>query len=180
MRNSAFCICENKLRGVIAAYFNIYIYIVQPPIVMKFQASSQLLWLYSPACVELGRNTEDMVSHNATQMIGLVCLMLYVPANNFSVVLGRSHHFLGITSTFWGKYVLFKNATRQPEWGSNPRTLESEVLTTRPPRPHQMIGTSSLKRCLVHVAVIILTSASANRKHLFHCRISTNDQYFHH
>ena len=31
----------------------------------------------------------------------LVCLRLYVPVNNFSVMSGRSHHFLGITSTFW-------------------------------------------------------------------------------
>ena len=26
---------------------------------------------------------------------------LYVPVNNFSVMSGRSHRFLGITSTFW-------------------------------------------------------------------------------
>ena len=34
----------------------------------------------------------------------LFVLMLYynVPVNNFSVMLGRSHHFLGITSTFRG------------------------------------------------------------------------------
>ena len=30
----------------------------------------------------------------------LVDLILNVPVNNFSVMLGRSHHFLGITSTF--------------------------------------------------------------------------------
>ena len=29
-------------------------------------------------------------------------LMLNVPVNNFSVMLGRSHSFLDITSTFWG------------------------------------------------------------------------------
>ena len=29
-------------------------------------------------------------------------LILNVPVNNFSVMLGRSHRFLGITSTFWG------------------------------------------------------------------------------
>ena len=32
----------------------------------------------------------------------LVDLILNVPVNNFSVILGRSHRFLGITSTFWG------------------------------------------------------------------------------
>ena len=28
-------------------------------------------------------------------------LRLYVPVNNLSVMLGRSHRFLGITSPFW-------------------------------------------------------------------------------
>ena len=57
-------------------------------------------------------------------------LRLNVPVNNFSVMLGRSHHFLGIISL---------DTTRRSEWGSNPRPLdpESEVLTTRLPRPYQ-------------------------------------------
>ena len=33
---------------------------------------------------------------------GLVLLRLNVPVNNFSVMSGRSHHFLGITSSFRG------------------------------------------------------------------------------
>ena len=32
-------------------------------------------------------------------LFGLFGLMLYVPVNNFSVMAGRSHRFLGITST---------------------------------------------------------------------------------
>ena len=54
-------------------------------------------------------------------------LMLNIPVNNFSVMLGWSHRFLGITSTFslgggggGGKYVLLKDITWGPEWGSNP------------------------------------------------------------
>ena len=39
--------------------------------------------LYSPVCFWFG-------------------LMLNVPVNYFSVMLGRSHRFLGITSTIWG------------------------------------------------------------------------------
>ena len=31
---------------------------------------------------------------------GLVLFRLHVPVNNFSVMSGRSHRFLGITSTF--------------------------------------------------------------------------------
>ena len=47
-------------------------------------------------------------------------LMLNVLVNNFSVMLGQSHCFLGITSTFLGgRYVLLKDTTRGPEWGSN-------------------------------------------------------------
>ena len=34
-----------------------------------------------------------------TDILFLVCLKLNVPVNNFSVMLGRSHRFLGITST---------------------------------------------------------------------------------
>ena len=63
--------------------------------------------------------------------------MLNVQVNNFSVMLGWSHRFLGSTRTFGGKYVLLKDTTWRPKWGSNPRLLdpESEVLTTRPPCP---------------------------------------------
>ena len=42
-------------------------------------------------------------------------LMLNVPVNNFSDMLGRSHHFLGFTSTFGGEYVLLKDTIRRPE-----------------------------------------------------------------
>ena len=47
--------------------------------------------------------------------LGFVCLMLNVPINNFSVMLGLSHSFLCITSTLWGKYVLLKDTTRRHE-----------------------------------------------------------------
>ena len=33
------------------------------------------------------------------QILFLVCSKLKIPVNNFSVMLGRSHRFLGITST---------------------------------------------------------------------------------
>ena len=38
------------------------------------------------------------------QILFFFCLFglrLYVPVNNFSVMSGRGHRFLGITSTFW-------------------------------------------------------------------------------
>ena len=34
----------------------------------KFQASSHLLWLYSPVCVSPGRKPEDRFSHNEAQI----------------------------------------------------------------------------------------------------------------
>ena len=73
-------------------------------------------------------------------------LMLNIPVNNFSVMLGQSHRFLGITSSFGGKYVLLKDRTQGPEWGSNHQPLdpESEVLTTRPPGPPTLVGCKTL------------------------------------
>ena len=67
--------------------------------------------------------------------------MLNVPVNNFSVMLGWSHRFLGITSIFGCKYVLIKD-TAATRVGLEPQPLdqESEVLTTRPPRPLGRVG----------------------------------------
>ena len=36
----------------------------------KFQASSQLLWLYSPVCVDLVGNSKDRFSHNEAKARG--------------------------------------------------------------------------------------------------------------
>ena len=48
---------------------------------------------------------------------GLVCLMLNVSVNNFSVMLGQSHRFLDITSIFGRgcKHGLLKDTTRRKE-----------------------------------------------------------------
>ena len=74
-------------------------------------------------------------------------LMLNAPVNNFSVILGWSRAFWVLPVVLEGKYVLLKDTTRQPEWGSNPRplNLESEVLTTRPTCPLLVI--SKIKVC---------------------------------
>ena len=42
-------------------------------------------------------------------VFGLVLLKFNVPVNNFSVISGRSHRFLGITSTFWEVNVLYSD-----------------------------------------------------------------------
>ena len=60
MRKYAFLICKNKdadqLRGNCAADQRLFF--LNP----KFQASSNLLWLYSPVCVGPGLNSEDRFS----------------------------------------------------------------------------------------------------------------------
>ena len=53
--------------------------------------------------------------------------LMLVPVNNFSVMLGRRRRFLCITSILGCTYVVLKDTTRRPEWGSNPRLLEDNV-----------------------------------------------------
>ena len=63
--------------------------------------------------LDLVGNPEDKFSRDAAHFF-LFVLMLNVPVNNFSVILGRSHRFLGITSTFQGVNVsLLKDTIRQ-------------------------------------------------------------------
>ena len=68
MRKPAFCICENKgadqLRGNREADQRLcFRYIVQSLFFLntKFQASSHLVWLYSPVCVGPGRKPRRQV-----------------------------------------------------------------------------------------------------------------------
>ena len=53
----------------------------------------------------------------------LVGLILNVPVNNFSVMLGRSHHFRGITSTSGSKCTLLKDTTRFDPSGARTKIL---------------------------------------------------------
>ena len=64
VRKSAFCICENKdadqlcsntAKLISAFVFAIWIVQFLYYLNLKFQASSHLLWLYSPVCVGPGR-----------------------------------------------------------------------------------------------------------------------------
>ena len=65
-------------------------------------------------------------------------LWFNVPVNNFSVMLRRSHLFLGITSTFLGSKCLLLKETNTP---TRPRIEpgspdpESDALAIRPVRP---------------------------------------------
>ena len=70
-------------------------------------------------------------------LICLVHLILNVPVNNFTVMLGRGHRFLGITSTF-GEYIcLAQGHSIVTRVRSDTRTLasKSDTLTTSP-APH--------------------------------------------
>ena len=104
-------------------------------------------------------NPEDRFSHNEAHLIiavvtassaarvtqhtlmhdlVLVLLRFNVPVNNFSVVSGRSHRFLGITSTFWEVNVSCSR-TQHGEgsavaWWLMPRTPDPEVGGSSPTR----------------------------------------------
>ena len=102
---------------------------------------------------------------------------------------GRSHRFLCITSTFFflggggggGKYVLLKDTTRRPEWGSNPRPLdpESEVLTTRLPRPLNYDSETDIesKVGLTNLGADFLITLNRN---IFYARHENDDIFFSH
>ena len=63
-------------------------------------------------------------------------LRIYVPVNNFSVMSGRSHRFLGIKSTFWEVDVSCSRIQHGDPSEDRTPTSRSEVRrsTTRPPR----------------------------------------------
>ena len=76
VRKPAFCICENKDADqlavtaklisafVFATWIVQFLFYLNP----KFQASSHLLWLYSPVCVRPGRKPEGRFSHNEAHL----------------------------------------------------------------------------------------------------------------
>ena len=75
MRKPAFSINENKdadkVTAKLISAFVFAIQIVQSLFYLnlKFQASSYLLWLYSPVCVGPGRKPRRPVSQNEAHMI---------------------------------------------------------------------------------------------------------------
>ena len=102
-------------------------------------------------------------------MYMITFFMLNVTVNNFSVMLGRSYRFLVIASTLGGggKYVLLKNTTRRPEWGSNPRPLdpESKVLTTRPSPPPPAAPPEHMSRVIRKPTFYICENKDADQLH---------------
>ena len=66
--------------------------------------------------LDLAGRPEVRFSHDVANIKGLFGLRLYVPVNNFSVMSGRSHRFLGITSFFLGaKCILLKDQNGDPK-----------------------------------------------------------------
>ena len=85
-------------------------------------------------------------------LVGLFCLFglrLYVPVNNFFSNVGTEPQlpwYLGITSTLMEVNISsFKDTTRRPESGSNPRPLGVRRPTTRPPRLPPLVGNDNDK-----------------------------------
>ena len=71
----------------------------------------------------------------------LFVLRFNVQVNNFSVMSGRSHCFLGLTSTLWSKCVLLKNTTHCCQWGLNPGPLnfKSDPIPVRHRAPYLVL-----------------------------------------
>ena len=66
-------------------------------------------------------------SHSQKLIVGsFFGVRLYVPVNNFSVMAGRSHCFLGITSTF-GKVKLFGVTSRSDPYPRYELTVRTSV-----------------------------------------------------
>ena len=75
VRKAAFCICENKAAQIISFAELISAVVFATRIVQslfflnpEFQASSHLLWLYSPVYVGPGQKPEDRFSQNEAHM----------------------------------------------------------------------------------------------------------------
>ena len=97
VRKPAFCICENKdadqLRGNREADQHLCFRYLDStiPLLPKFQASSHLLWLYSPVCVGPGRKPRRPVFSQRgsyvvctaciTPALALHCVLMFLPGN---------------------------------------------------------------------------------------------------
>ena len=128
MRKPTFCICENKdadkLRGdreadqcLCFSYANSTI-----PLLPKFQASHNLLWLYSPVCVGPGRKPRRPVFSQRGSYIHVHVLNILIvyqvsgerlqdlwsimqtsPCNEYPL----TSHFYIVTLGFTGVYLIF-------------------------------------------------------------------------
>ena len=134
MRKPAFCICENKdadqLRGNREANQRLCFRYTDStiPLLSKSEMFKPLaIFCDCPVrFVGPGRKPRRPVfSQRGT--FGLVCLMLNVPVHNFSVMLGRSHSFLGITSTFLGVNMSCSRTQHGDRVGLEPPTSGSGV-----------------------------------------------------
>ena len=90
-----------------------------------------------------------------------VCLFglrLYVTVNNFSVISGRSHHFLVITSTFWEVNV----SCSRIQHGDPQKCMRIQVNTTTHkhyyPHPSNKQILVCGYKCLVHYLRELLTT----------------------
>ena len=69
--------------------------------IQNFEVKKILLHLFLVNISSEKNLTESRCKLQGFILFCLVGLRLYVQVNNFSVISGRSHRFLGITSTFW-------------------------------------------------------------------------------
>ena len=90
--------------------------------------------------VFLYKSLQGLAQVNRTWLSLIVGYVLFnIAVNNFSVMLRRSHLFLGITSTFGELMSLAQgnNTPTRPRIEPRSPDPESDALTTRPVRPPQ-------------------------------------------
>ena len=95
----------------------------------------------------------------------LVDLILNVPVNNFSLMLGRSHRFLGITSTFWRMKCLAQGHNKVTRVRIEPPTSRSGIR-----RPKHQASAPPV-RCL---CFILLPTATTARPIVDSCLLSSS------
>ena len=121
MRKPTFCICENKdadqLRFAVTAKLITafvfatkivqFLYFLNP----KFQASSHLLWLYSPVCVRPGRKPERWFSQLLFECTAqtLIRLSLFPGPINNSVMQWFNYPLPHVS--FWVFQIMFTELT---------------------------------------------------------------------
>ena len=112
------------------------------------------------------------ISYCMKVFVCLFRLRLYVPVKKISVVSGRSHRFLGITSTFWEVNVSCSRIQHGDLSEDRTPTSRSGVRrsTTRPPR--LPLYESGFQGGLNYIAVLVYLRRTL-RKHVH----STNDNF---
>ena len=96
LRKPAFCICENKGADPL---INAFVFATEQPLFFlnpKFQASSHLLWLYSPVCVGPGKKPRRPVFSQRGSFLQMVS---YYERAQWRIVMASTNHLVPTAPT---------------------------------------------------------------------------------